>query len=180
MKIENYFYKCYYCNKKKMKILLFTLFLLTFIHAKSISLLLPHQYDTAMHQLSSHLINAKSDVTIVTPYLQSYTIKKTLLLLLKNDIPITLITSSQNHMGTNLVQYKNVELHLLKNTKLNFSLIIIDNKFTCKLPSALDEKSMKSNLSFFECSSVKYVIKDSKKILKSIMPYAVPYLKEDF
>ncbi|MEA2111075.1 MAG: hypothetical protein U9P71_03395 [Campylobacterota bacterium] len=163
-----------------MKILLFTLLLLSFIQAKSISLLLPHQYDAAVHQLNSHLMHAKSHVTLLTPHLQSHALKKSLLALIKKSITVTLITTSKHHMATELVQYENIKFYLLKNRALNFSLIIIDDKFTCKLSAALDEKSMKSELSFFECSDVKYMIEDSKKILRAVTPHIEPYLKENF
>ena len=163
-----------------MKILLFTLLLLTFLQAKSISLLLPHQYDAVMHQLNEHLLNAETEVHIVTPYLQNFNLKKDLLSLLQNNVSITLVTSSQTHMAANLVQYKHLDFHLLKNTKLNFSLIIIDNKFTCKLSSAFDENRMKSDLSFFECSTTNYSIKDANKIFKSIISLTLPYLEKDF
>ncbi len=163
-----------------MKILLFTLFLLTFVHGKSVSLLLPQQYDTVIYELNRHLLNANIHVKILTPHFQNADIKKTVLSLLQNNIPITLVTNSQNNMGSNLVQFKNIDFHLLKNMKLTFSMFIIDDKFTCKLSSALDKESMKSNVSFFECNSANYMLEDANKIFNSVTSRAKPYLKEDF
>jgi hypothetical protein len=163
-----------------MKILLSTLFLLTFIHAKGISLLLPHQYDTAMHFLKEQLKTAKDQVTLITPHLQSSSLEKILILLNSKNIHITLITSSAEHMGSSLVQYKNIDFYQIEDKKFTFTLLSIDTKITCKLSTSLDKEVMKSEFSLFECSTTKYSLKSATKVIQKIQMYASPYLKEDF
>jgi len=163
-----------------MKILLSTLFLLTFIHAKGISLLLPHQYDTVMHFLMQQLKTATTKVTLITPYIQSTSLKETLTLLNSKKIHITLMTSSTEDMESRLVQYKNIDLYQIKDKNLTFTLITIDDQFTCKLSMPLDEAVMKSDFALFECSETKYSLKSANRVIKQIQKYSVPYLKEEF
>ena len=86
-------------------------------------------------------------------------------------------------MGVELAQYSNINLYTL--TKLDamtltFSLITVDDNLTCKLSSTLEEQNMKSNLALLECNSANYAMDDAKKIIKTVMQYASPYLKEHF
>jgi hypothetical protein len=84
-------------------------------------------------------------------------------------------------MGVELVQYKNFELHTfdkLHGAALNFSLIFIDNNITCKLSSPLDAYAMKRDLSLLECNVM--LRGETETLLKEIIPYTTPYLKEHF
>lgn len=166
-----------------MKTLLAILFLSTVLHTANISYILPQRYDDAVHHLSKQIKKAKSSVTIISTKIDNYTLKKAILSLIKKNISIILSSSSDDDVGTELVQYSNVSLYILDRADampLTFSLIIVDDTTTCKLSCALDEQSMRTTLSLLECSNTKYAMKDAKKIIKTAMQYASPYLKEHF
>jgi hypothetical protein len=163
-----------------MKILLSTLFLLTFIHAKGISLLLPHQYDTAMHFLKEHLKKADNQVTLISPYIQSPQLEKILVLLNAKNIPITLMTNTTDPTPSRLVQYKNINLYQIQEREVTFTLVVIDDTFTCKMSLPFDEEIMKSKLALFECSTTKYSLQHANRAIKQIERYTSTYLEEDF
>ncbi len=165
-----------------MKTLLSILFLSTVLHTVNISYLLPQRYDDAVHHLSKQIKEAKSSVTIISTKIDNYTLKKAILSLIKKNISIILISSSDD-IGTELVQYSNVSLYILDKADampLTFSLITIDDTITCKLSCAFDKHSIRTTLSLLECSNTKRAAKDAKKIIKTVMRYASPYLKEHF
>ena len=66
-----------------MKTVLSILFLLTFLDAATTVFILPKQHNDALNHLSKHLNQATSSVTIISTKIDSYTLKKAILSLLK-------------------------------------------------------------------------------------------------
>jgi len=158
-----------------MKLFL-TTFLFTFSLFSQTLYLLPDEYNNVIRYLTQEIEKAEKTILVLTDEFNNYELKKSLLQAAKRDIKIKLI-SAQNDQKSHLALYKNIETYIflpiqspIENGKIAITLIIIDNKLTCKFSSALKTAQMKHNTDIFTC-------KDDKEFTTAIENSISPLIK---
>ena len=161
-----------------MKPLIFATVFVCSLFGASETFLLPDNTADALYGLKKAIGSAEKNITLITPDLQSPTIKKALVNVLEHNVFVTIITQKgEPGDAVSLVQFRQMEvmgvqgLHSdYESGRLMLSLLIIDNRQTCISTIAFNERMMKHHIGIIECT-------DDPKRLKSYQNYATT-LKE--
>jgi phosphatidylserine/phosphatidylglycerophosphate/cardiolipin synthase-like enzyme len=141
--------------------LVFPLFLLS-----QEAFMLPDQGERLIHHINTDLKKAKKEVLIFTPFIDDYSIIRSLKKVAKNDVKITLVTNAsiRNEQNKSEIKNQSAYLSLLQNISvytlpsfhhdqddssgLNGSLICIDDQQLFIITHGLSTKKLKSTYAF--------------------------------
>jgi len=111
--------------------------------------------DEAYHfndTLNTSLQNAQTEILIITPYINNYSLQKALKKAAKHGVKVTIINAKGNNevdKTSQLSLYKNISVYTLKSeAALKGSTVCIDNSTLVLLSTALDFKVLKRDYGF--------------------------------
>jgi sugar-specific transcriptional regulator TrmB len=168
-----------------MKLLLSVLLLtITALNASEI-FLLPDNETDALYFLKKHIASAEKSITIVTPELNSKTIRKNLQKSFDKGIVSTIITR-ENPVddAAYFAQFAQVKVLIAKGLQsdyrrggLSLSMLIVDEKHACISTAAFNEETMRHDVAVLECTDDPQRLKHYLGILKTLLGRSGTYLQ---
>ena len=111
--------------------------------------MLPDEAEHFQNSLSKELKKANTSIEVFSPFLDDYLSSKTLKVMAKKGIKITIITQDKESKFSHLALFENVTVYTLKTkVQLKGTLLCIDNKELFLLSNALEYKSLRRDYSF--------------------------------
>ncbi|MEA1919934.1 MAG: hypothetical protein U9N52_08855 [Campylobacterota bacterium] len=145
--------------------------------------LLPDDSDNAIHYLMQKFSHAKKSILIITHEFDHYRLKKALIKTAKRGLDITLI-SAKGTLQKQLALYKNINVRDLtainspvREGEISFTIIIIDDRLTCKLSTSLKTKHIKHDIGLFTCKDDKNYVQSIRSKLSPLLLRSTPYLE---
>jgi hypothetical protein len=154
-------------------------FLLLFVHAygQNSNYLLPDQNTLVTHTLEGILKHSHEEILIITPSFNHESLKRAALEGVKRGSHLTLIVQVLKGDPLALAQYERVDVRTLSGRVLDGSIILIDNKFMCTVPGAINSEKFSQNASLIRCSDDEIELNSLNTTLYPLIKRSKPYLE---
>lgn len=157
-----------------IKLLLF-LFTIMLVYGEEHLFNFPDHHTRSIHFLNNSIKNSTS-VLIITPSYSHQLLSKAILHAAKNGSSIKLILKQTSGDPLRLIQYRNIDLSLIK-LPLPQSIILIDQQIICTTNAPIDEDIFSSQHTSMRCTRKLESLQSFQPLLTLIQKRSEPYLK---